>query len=387
MSNSCQRIYLDHAATSWPKLPAAVEAAGEFVQQCGATTGRGAYRSAQHAERWLADARRSVAQLINAPNSNSVAFCSSGTHALNAAFHGLLRPGDHVVTTAIEHNSVLRPLSQLVQAKVITLDIAPADVTGWVDPSAIAALVKPHTRMVAIGHASNVTGTMQSLQEIASIAHDAEAIMLVDASQTLGYVPIDMQHLRLDVLAAAGNKGLRALAGTAILAVVPKLQTEIRALMFGGTGNSSEQIDVAPFWPQSVEVGNLNMPGIVSLAVAAQLADTNCSWRALLLRLRDGLSDIAGVRLFTGPKEAMSIPVLSLAVPGWSIHDLANVLDASFGVETRAGLHCAALVHKFIGSDEFEGTLRMSVGHSTSESEIEATLDAVRAILDTNLGN
>lgn len=377
------RIYLDHAATSWPKLPEAVEAAVEFMRECGATTGRGAYRSAQLAERWLSDARRAIANQINAANADSVAFCNSGTHALNAAFQGLLSTGDHVVTTAIEHNSVLRPLAQLHRSQHIELDIAPADANGWVDPQAVKDLITPQTRMVAIGHASNVTGTVQPVADIAQLANAVGAITLVDASQTLGYLPIDMRQMGIDVLAAAGHKGLRALAGTAILAVTPQFQKELKALMFGGTGNRSEQIDALPVWPQTVEVGNLNLPGIVSLAVAAERADLNRPWLPLLLKLRDGLQALPGAKLLGAAAPLESIPVASLAVSGWDHHDLANILDASFGIETRAGLHCAALIHNFLGSASSGGTLRISLGHSSVDADVDAVLEALRTILDS----
>ena len=193
--NQQRRIYFDHAATSWPKLPEAVEAAFAFLQECGATTGRGSYRSAQMAERWLADARLALSKLVNAPNSGCVAFCSSGTHALNAALCGWLQPGDHVVTTAIEHNSLLRPLSRAATCSTnakLTFSIAPCDERGFVSAEMIASLMQPHTKLVAVGHASNVTGTLQPLAEISEIARRHGALFLVDASQTIGYLPIDV---------------------------------------------------------------------------------------------------------------------------------------------------------------------------------------------------
>jgi cysteine desulfurase family protein len=377
---SLPRIYLDHAATSWPKLPSATAAALDFIQNCGATSGRGSYRSAQVAEGWLADARMAVARLINAPNSSCIAFCSSGTHALNAGLHGLLREGDHVVTTAIEHNSVLRPLSQLVAAGRIKLTVVDCTASGIVNAAAIEAAIEPKTRWIVVGHASNVTGSVQAIEPIADVARVHGAGLIVDASQTLGYLPIDVVKMGIDVLAAAGHKGLRAWPGTGVLCVSAKFQTGLRSLMSGGTGSSSELIDVAPKWPQSVEVGNLNLPGIVSLAVAAREADTLQAWRPLYRELLSGLKTISGVRLYAASDETTAIPVVSFTLEGWDNHDLASVLDANFGIEARAGLHCAALVHNFIGTHSVGGTLRMSLGHDSTLAEVEATLGALRTI-------
>lgn len=374
------RIYLDHAATSWPKLPSATAAATDFILNCGATSGRGSYRSAQIADRWLSDARLAVAKLLNASNANCIAFCNSGTHALNAALHGLLRKGDHVVTTAMEHNSVLRPLSHLAAAGDITMSVVDCSEAGAVAASKVEALMRSETRWIVMGHASNVTGAVQEIEPISKIAQKSAVGLIVDASQTLGYLPINVQELGIDVLAAAGHKGLRAWAGTGLLSVAPKFQTELKPLMTGGTGSSSELIDVVPNWPQSVEVGNLNLPGIVSLAIAAREADTSQGWRPLYQTLLAGLRAIPGVHLFAAADASTAIPVVSLSVEGWDNHDLANVLDANFGIETRAGLHCAALVHNFIGAQATNGTLRISLGHESTLREVQAVLSALRAI-------
>ena len=374
------RIYLDHAATSWPKLPSATAAALDFIQNCGATSGRGSYRSAQVADRWLADARMAVARLINAPNSNCIAFCNSGTHALNAALHGLLREGDHVVTTAMEHNSVLRPLSHLAATGRITMTVVDCSADGTVSTAKVYAAMEPRTRWIVVGHASNVTGAVQAIEPIAEVARVHDVGLIVDASQTLGYLPIDVAALGIDVLAAAGHKGLRAWSGTGLLYVAPQFQSGLQSLMTGGTGSSSELIDFVPKWPQSVEVGNLNLPGIVSLAIAAQEADTSQTWRPLFHKLLDGLKAIPGIRLYLAEDEATAIPVVSLSLDGWDNHDLANVLDANFGIEARAGLHCAARVHNFIGSKTTGGTLRLSLGHESTLVEVQTALNALRTI-------
>ena len=403
-----QRIYLDNAATSWPKPPAVLDAAEKFMRQCGATAGRGAYRSALVAERWLTDARFQLAQLLGAPDGHSIALCSSGTHALNSALWGLLRPGDHVITSATEHNSLLRPLKQLETHHGIRLSVVPCDAAGTLDLNAAREMVCDTTRWIAVGQASNVTGRILPLQPWRDLAQRCGAHLLVDASQTLGYVPIDVQASGIDVLAAAGHKGLRGLPGTGLLMVTSSLQQQLRPMMFGGTGSASEQLQAGQAWPQSIEVGNLNLPAIVSLAVAAaelnRASDVSAdrtgpaqrdAWRGPFEQLVAGLIALPGVRLIGWPEQdaradredasadlsAGRIPVISMQVAGWDVHDLANILDSSFGIEVRAGWHCAALVHQALETEDSGGTLRLSPGVSTTSQEIELTLAALREIL------
>jgi cysteine desulfurase / selenocysteine lyase len=382
-----RRIYLDHAATAWPKCEAASMAAFEFLRDCGATAGRGAYTSSQVAERWLEDARVRLAQLIGTTSSTSIAICNSGTHALNLGLQGILRTGEHVLTTGIEHNSVLRPLQALIRSRQIEVSHSPSDSAGVVDVRAARELVRPNTRLICVGHASNVTGAVQDLGAWRALASACNARLLVDASQTLGYIPIDVDNQGIDILAAAGHKGLRALPGTGFLYVASELSAGLQPTMFGGTGRASESIDETPTWPSSFEVGNLNMLGVVSMAVAAEslMSDSSgfSSWQSPFERLRQGLSEIPNVKVIADfPLEDFPrVPLMSLIVDGWDVHDLAAILDTSFGIETRAGWHCAALVHAPIGSKEACGTLRLSTGHTTSLDEVDFTIAAFKEIL------
>lgn len=387
------RIYLDNAATSWPKCEEAILAAEAYVRECGATTGRGAYGSAMVAERWLERARGNLAKLVGATRSADVAMCSSGTHALNAALWGVVKPGDHVITTGMEHNSVLRPLKQLETSLGIEFSVVAPDSNGRVHAENVRQLIKPNTSLLAVGHASNVTGAVNEVATWGQLAQECGASLLLDASQTLGYVPIDVDALGVDILAAAGHKGLRALGGTGFLYVRQHLQASFRALMFGGTGRASESIEDIPTWPLAVEVGNLNMPGVVSMAVAAErynvAPELIQQWQASFRRLVDGLRGFAGIRLIgLTPSEVareidegVRIPVLSLDVDGWDMHDLASVLDTSFQIEVRAGWHCAALVHQPLGTTAGGGTLRVSSGHQTKKQEIDCVIDVFREIL------
>jgi len=401
------RIYLDNAATSWPKRQSVVEAAFDFITQCGATAGRGTYQSAMESARWLSEARFQLARLIGAEQSGSIAFCSSGTHALNAVLKGIIQDRQHVIATQIEHNSVLRPLMQLVRHKGVQVEFARSDACGVASLDHAEELLRPETRWMVIGHASNVTGAIQDLSAWKKLADRSNARLIVDASQTLGYIPIDVRGSSIGILAAAGHKGLGGFAGTGLVYALPELQVEFQPLMTGGTGINSESMESPTTWPQVIEVGNHNLPGIVSMAVAAkELVDETRSspvpwqtgWRQGMHRLVSGLRDIPRVMLVGYPNEDNlpaeasestdactsldRVPLVSIQVEGWDAHQLAMVLDSGFGIEVRAGLHCAALVHDAIGSRQTGGTLRISPGHWTREEHIQAFLSALTQIVE-----
>jgi cysteine desulfurase/selenocysteine lyase len=387
------RIYMDNAATSWPKRTTAVQAAMQFLTDCGATAGRGSYGSARRADEWLAQARRLLAGLIGATSSHCIAMGSSGTHVLNAALLGLLQNGDHVISTQAEHNSVLRPLQMLKQSRGIQVDFVPCDEVGWVDVQRASKCLRPNTRWIVVGHASNVTGAVQDLSAWSMMAKQCGARLIVDASQTLGYLPIDVQEMGIDVLATAGHKGLQALPGTGLLYLCSDLHPQLEPLMTGGTGVLSELIDGGCDWPMSVEVGNLNLPGVISMAVAASELQSEWSqgktdnWRIAVQRLRSGLHSMPGVRVLGQPALSAQqtstdwIGVVSVLVDGWDVHELAIVLDSAYGIEARSGLHCAALIHDALGSRQSGGTLRLSPGHHTTIQEVDLVLTALAEIV------
>ena len=383
-----RRIYLDQAATSWPKLPAVIEAAETFMRRCGAASGRGAYASARTADQWVTSSRHNLARLVGARDAADVAFCSSGTHALNATLSGLVRPGDVVLTTAIEHNSVLRPLEHWRKTQGVHVAVVACDEHGHVAVPENKSDVPP--KMIVVSHASNVTGRIQNLSAWSKLARRHGALLIVDASQTVGYTPIDMARDGIDVLVSAGHKGLGAISGTGFIVAGPQVQPLFQPLMWGGTGTSSEQLDFTPAWPQSIEVGNHNLPAIVSMAVAAEhwLRHETAmdSWQSGLAHFLSALRErfpIDQLRIIGHEGQGEYLPVISLLPTAWDIHEAAAVLDANFGVEVRAGLHCAALVHQHIGSFDRGGTLRVSLGHSTRLVELDDAVHALSAMLTT----
>ena len=372
------RIYLDHAATSWPK-PTATEAMRSFSMECGAAAGRGAYRSAQKATGIVENMRATIAKNINADSANCISFHANGTAALNAAILGLLDPGDHVVTTAADHNSVLRPLHHLEASGKISLTVVPCDAGGMVLTSDIGEAIRPETSLVAVTHASNVTGAVEPLDEIGELLSAHPAMLLCDAAQTFGYTPIDVKSMNVDLLAAPGHKGSLGPLGSAFLYANEPAAQKIRPTIFGGTGSRSESLEMPDSYPAKLEAGNVNVPALAGWLAAMEQINWTDGWQEgdeFSSRLHSELSQLPGVQIFGAPSV---LPVVSLSIKGLSPIDVAAILDSEFNIETRAGLHCAGLIHKFLGS-EGEGTLRISAGHSTTHQEIDHVCDAISAI-------
>jgi cysteine desulfurase family protein len=382
--NRKDRIYMDHAATSWPKADSVLEAMDRFARQCGAAAGRGGYRSAAAADVVVRSLRRTIAQRIGASQSDCVSFHPSGTAALNAAIHGVVRPGDHVVVSAADHNSVLRPLNHLAQTHGVRLTIVPTDNKGLVDFQSLIASIGPETRLVALTHASNVTGEVQPIAELGEFLRSHPAWFLCDAAQTFGTIPISVEDAGIDLLAAPGHKSSGGPLGTAFLYASPKLHPSFVPWMQGGTGSQSESLEMPTSMPSMLEAGNLNVPALAGWAEAIQ------SWQSseqisrrmehaasLSARLHAGLSQIEHLRVHGN---AGMLPVASVTLDDLAPSDAAAVLDADFGIETRAGMHCAARIHSHLGTEQ-AGTLRISAGHTSTEAEIDAVIDALATIL------
>jgi len=386
MDSPADRIYLDNAATSWPKPEAVYRAVDDYQRRRGAPAGRGAYREALEVQSLVARCRKSAATLFNAPDPRHIVFTFNGTDSLNLALHGTLRPGDHVIASALEHNSVLRPLRELEALLGISSTLIPADSAGQVEPNDFRRALRPNTRLIALLHASNVTGAVQPIAEVGRIAREANALFLVDAAQTAGTLPIDVQALGVDLLACPGHKGLLGPLGTGLLYIRPGVESQVRSLRQGGTGTVSETDRQPETLPDKYEAGNHNMPGLCGLAagldfVLEQGVETiHARERSHLRRLREALSDVAGITLH-GPSPAdAAVGLLSLNIAGYDPQDLAAILDDSFSIQTRAGLHCAPGAHRHLGTLETGGTLRLSVGPLTTDSDIERAIGALRTI-------
>jgi cysteine desulfurase family protein len=382
--NVFMRIYLDNAATSWPKPEPVYAAVDRYQRDIGAAAGRGAYRDAIEAQRVVDDARRRCANLLSVSDPSRIVFGSNGTDALNLALHGLLRPGDHVITTVCEHNSVLRPLAELSRTRGVEVTHVGCDAQGYVDPQEIKRAINSSTRLIAVAHASNVTGALQPIREIVSLSE--QALTLIDAAQSAGHAPLDMNEVQADLVATSGHKGLLGPLGTGLLYIRPGVEQWLLPTRQGGTGLNSTEDSQPNELPHRYEAGNLNTPALAGLAAALGfLQDRTVAAiagheAALVGRLIDGLQSISAVRMFGPPPGEPRAPVVSFSVEGYDPQEFAAALDSAAGVQCRAGLHCAPRMHEALGTIKLGGLVRMSVGWSTTSDEIDQALEAVAAI-------
>jgi selenocysteine lyase/cysteine desulfurase len=380
MNDTLPRRYLDNAATTWPKPPEVVAAWRHAAEVVGATAGRGAYRNALQASATLVRARTAAARLLGGVDASRVAIPSGCTLALNTAIHGTLRPGDHVIATAADHNATLRPLHWLASRGVIEWTIVPCDGRGWVDPDAIAAAWRPATRMVVVSHASNVTGVVQDVAAITAIAHERDGVVLLDAAQSLGQVPCDQPAWDADIVAAPSHKWLLGMSGAAILWAREGL--EIEPLVQGGTGTMSDSLDMPLSFIDRMEAGSPDVPAAASLEAAIQWLETKAiqsvgeGCRRLADACAGELSEITGVRVLGGMRGP---PIVSFTVEGYDPADVAAILESTSGVQVRAGFHCAARVHDHLGT-QAGGTVRASFGPFNTREDVNVLVEQVHAI-------
>lgn len=378
-------IYLDNAATTFPKPRAVLDAMVETYAGLGVSPGRGGYDLAAEAEELVRTARRKVADFFGAPDPDRVVFTANATDALNIAIQGAVGPGDHVVSTQLEHNSVLRPLHHLEEAGIIQYDLVPFDSAGFVDPGDIAGAIRPNTSLVVVSHASNVLGTIQPMEEIGRVCAEKGVPLLVDTAQSAGLVPVDMTAWQAGAIAFTGHKALRGPSGIGGLVVHP--QVNIRSTKFGGTGIDSRSPIHTQTYPHRLEAGTLNLMGIIGLSVgldvvkAEGLEDVHKRETTLLKRLCAGFSETNRIRIM-GKQKGPSVGLATVTVEDMDPHDVAAILDADFGIAVRAGLHCAPLVHKAMGTFP-AGGVRFSLGPYTTEEDIERAIGAMEMISKT----
>ncbi len=375
-------IYFDNAATSWPKPPGVAEAMVHFLDEVGANPGRAAHRRAIESGRILYDAREAVCELFHAPDPLRVVFGSNVTEALNLALKGLLRPGDHVVTSSMEHNSMMRPLRALEQ-KGVQVTVAQCSPQGVLDPADVAAAVRPNTKLVALNHASNVVGTLLPVAEAGAICRRRDLLLLVDAAQTGGAYPIDVQADQIDLLAFTGHKSLGGPMGTGGLIVGQRVdETQMEPLTRGGTGSRSEHEVQPDFLPDMCESGTPNVVGLAGLAVGVRwvlergVEVIRAHEVALAQPLIHGLSRIDGVTVYGTLDAELQTATVSFNIAGVEPSEVGLRLDEEYGIMCRVGLHCAPTAHKTIGTFP-DGTVRFGLSAFNTMDEVEAALVAV----------
>ncbi len=371
-------IYLDNAATSFPKPESVYSAVMRTMRETGASPGRGGYRMSLECSRLLYKTREAIARLFSISDTSRVIFTHSATESLNMALRGTLLPGDHVITSVLEHNSLIRPLKMLEKQGVkVTLIEAAGD--GVLDPDDFASAIRPDTRMIAVGHASNVTGRIQPVSELADVARKAGALFLLDAAQTAGSVEIDVSLIGIDLLALPGHKGLYGPQGTGILYAGEKVK--LRPLLYGGTGTDSIIQDQPEIMPEGFEAGTHNISGIAGLKAGVEFVlektVSEIGRRELELAAFAAckIEDMTGARVHGFRKES-SAGLFSFTIEGIDPAEISYLLDRDFDISSRSGLHCAPGAHRAVGTFP-EGTVRISPGWFNTSDEMKHFLDAL----------
>lgn len=398
---------MDNAATSFPKPRTVVDAMTDFMLNIGANPGRARHDQSAQAAQVVWEARSRLAKLFNVPDPKRIVFTLNATEALNTVIYGVLKPGDHVIITQMEHNSVLRPLRHLERSRGVRVSVVPCDRMGFLDISALKSFICSHTRLVVVNHASNVCGTIQDLKAVRETIQDI--LLLVDAAQTAGALPIDVQALGIDYLAFTGHKALYGPQGTGGLYV--REGCPIEPLKRGGTGSVSERDEQPDFFPDALESGTQNNVGIAGLAAGVQFVlDTGIETirrheMSLFSLFVEELLMVPGLTLY-GPLDAQrQMPILSMtfdralpdglqlsfggcggrAVPATfeSVHphEAGTILEEEYEILVRVGFHCAALAHEALGTFP-DGTVRFSLGYFNTEDEVRVAVEAVKRIAE-----
>ncbi|MGK9253148.1 aminotransferase class V-fold PLP-dependent enzyme [Paenibacillus humicus] len=383
MTSNKPVIYLDHAATSWPKPPAVAEAMMEILLHGTANPGRGSHQMAVQSGRVLFGARKRLAKLFRIANPNDISFAANTTAALNLAIKGMLKPGDHVIATAVEHNSIRRPLEYLKARIGIGVTYIEATPEGEVRPEQVEQALTSRTALVAAAHSSNLLGSILPVGEIGSITRKRGIPLLVDAAQSAGVLDIDVEAMGIDLLAFPGHKALLGPQGTGGLYIHPRLDPV--PLLHGGTGSQSESAEQPTVRPDRYEAGTPNTPGIAGLAAGVQyvMDQTTAAIHAketeLVSYLMEELASVPGLRLLGPAAGKPRTGIVSLTMAGVEASELSFILDQHYGIAVRSGYHCTPLAHYSAGTAE-TGAVRASVGYSTTKEDAESFLTAIREI-------
>lgn len=374
-------IYLDNAATTIHKPQTVIDAVTQAMRSLG-NAGRGATSGALDAARTIHGCRAKLARLLGCPRADHVCFTPNSTAALNTVINGVVRPGDRVVTTVLEHNSVLRPLNRLAAEQGVTVEHAGCDANGVLDYDELEQLVTPDTRAVVVTHASNVTGNSVDIARVAAMAHAAGALVIVDASQSAGAMHIDMQAMGLDIVCFTGHKGLMGPQGTGGLAVAEGI--DVAPWAMGGTGVHSFDALQPLEWPTRLEAGTLNGHGIAGLSAGLDFIEAQggveaiaAHERSLAERFLDGVREIPGIALYGAFDQPARSAIVSLNVGDIDSAEISDALMQGWGIATRPGAHCAPLMHRALGTER-QGVVRFSFGYFNTDEEVDTAIDALR---------
>ncbi len=378
-------IYLDNASTSFPKAPTVATAMSDYITNRGININRGSYALAYDVEDIIYTTRQRLHTLFNGHDPSHVIFTQNVTMSLNMVIKGLLKAGDHVLVSSMEHNAVMRPLTQLLD-KGITFDTIPCDSTGSIQMDSIEPLIRPNTVALIINHASNVCGTIQPLESIGSICKAHNLQFIVDAAQTAGVIPIDMKACHIDALCFTGHKGLLGPQGIGGIIFTKEMAHTLTPLIAGGTGSFSHLETMPTHMPDAFESGTLNLPGIIGLNEGLAYIESQGMENihnhelALTQAFLEGLQSIDGINIVGKQNIQDRTAVVSITIDGMDAASIAYELESTYHIMTRVGLHCAPRAHQTLGTYP-EGTVRFSFGYANTQEDVEAALSALHRIL------
>ena len=378
-------IYFDNAATSNPKPKVVIEAVQNYLKNICASPGRGGYALGLEAGRIIFEAREKIRHLFNGPSEENIIFTPNVTYALNFALLGILKPGDHVITTSMEHNSVIRPLRLLEKNRNVEISIVKCNKKGELDPSDIIKEIKPSTKAIVFTHASNVSGTILPVESLPEFKNHTDAFIILDAAQTAGVIDIDFEKSGLDFLGFTGHKALYGPPGTGGLVMSRRAGKAIMPTICGGTGSRSDMEFQPDFTPDKMEAGTPNTAGIAGLSAGLDFINENGVDKIHKHEMKltkifiDGLKQIPKVKIY-GPDEIEKrVSTVSITIDDSDMGELAFRLDVEYGIMIRSGLHCSPLGHKTLGTFP-EGTLRFSFGYFNTEEEVEYGLNVIKEL-------
>ena len=379
-------IYLDNAATTFPKPEAVYNAMMDCMKNYCANPGRAGHKLAMKAAREIYDTRENIAKLFNIDNPMNIVFTNNATDSLNLAIKGVVNKGDHIITTSMEHNSVIRPIKALERVGVENT-IVQCDDQGFLNIDDLEKAIKPNTKLIVTTHASNVCGTLIDIKSISEIANKHNILYLIDASQTVGVYDIDLKDIKADMLAAPGHKGLLGPQGTGILYIREGLNIDI--LKEGGTGSRSEDLFQPDLFPDKYESGTHNTPGIVGLNEGVKfifkegIDKIKEHEEELCKYMLERLEEVPNIKIY-GPKDANKrASVISINIGNMDSGEITFLLDSEYNIATRSGIHCAPLAHKTLGTLE-QGAVRFSIGYFNTKEEIDKAINALKEIAKNN---
>lgn len=378
-------VYLDNASTTFPKPKQVVDAMYNYMLNIGGNAGRGNYSNSLQSNRYLYDARETVCSFFGYDNPSNVIFTNNVTTSLNMLIKGLLRNGDHVITSSMEHNSVIRPLIERKASINIELDIVDADSQGFVSVDEIKNKIRPETKLVIITQASNVTGSIQKIKDIGKLCKDNDIFFIVDSSQGAGVIDINMKSINADAIAFTGHKSLLGPQGIGGFIINDNFNNNCLSILQGGTGSLSYSLEQPDFLPDKFECGTHNLPGIIGLSESIKYINSiglNEIYEHnshLLKYFLNGLSNISGLNIYGDRTGENSTTCVSINATSFDSSELGYLLECE-GIKTRCGLHCSPLAHKTIGTYP-SGTVRLSLSYFTTKSEIDYTLKSINKII------